>query len=696
MTASAAAPLLMEAAATGSRLESIWKDHLEQYRRVDDLEKRIDEHAIRLRRRVVNLLETAPSHRLSHLRLFVSHHDRSPASDALVAAHAAAATTTDGTDEATTATTTTNIVNNNNDKSNSRKWTLVVEGKLLIDHLDHESAKAFDERLKKEFQKRHNVSAGHSSLPIATSQNTTNTSPTEDEETVLPMKFTHFFDKVVAQFQSVYQPLVETSSASGAGAGGGTVATTPKASTPKATASSKKKSRSVKRQKTAAAAEVEEPAPVDPRLLSYSEPEEYTWNKTITTITNATPGDGKTPGKPAGISTSTTTKDAYAFFVHYESPPPPSAGLQLYGAIATVQLYPSRGPDQRYKPSKDFAKAFFPKHILAVAPPVLPTTSIAEAQKADEDQDEDDSNSATPSKYKRRTPTTPSHQTGPHALENEIHVPTSLSMNEILTSLYTYIQDHKLTAAHDPTLIENDKKLEALFQCESMHFHELQTLLMQSKLIMLLPKPAPIVLKYVMKADAPPVAVGDDGEPETLAAPMTMDLHNDVYVPNLFPTRARECLRRIKHRELDYTGSRTKARYLLMASRAKDESAVKAKIEEAICGTTIGEWPVLACLAKAAPPHSEARTVAQLDAKIAYLLEQVEASQQAAQQAWDLVDLCRDIGSSADDALVVDSKDSEDEKAAAETKEQEGLGNDAMDVDNSAVAETGDSEEAKI
>ena len=658
-----------------SRLESIWLDHLAQYRRIDDLEKRIDEHASRLRRRVVNVLETTPSHRLSHLRLFVSHHDRSPASEALVSAHAAAAATTTSTDSS---------------NSKPRKWTLAIEGKLLIDHLDHESAKAFDDRLKEEFQKRHGVSADHSSLAIATSVNTTNTSPSEEEEAIAAIKFTHFFDKVVAQFQSVYQPITEAASASGQTAGA-TGPSTPKASTPKASASNKK-SRSAKRQKTAttSAVEVEEPAPVDPRLLTYSDPQEFTWNKTITTITNAIPAEGNKPGKPAGITTSTTTKDAHAFFIHYESPPP-SAGMMLYGSIATVQLYPSRGPDQRYKPSKDFAKAFFPKHIVAIPPPVLPTTSIAEAKKADEDEQDDES--ATPSKYKRRAPTPPAHQTGPHALENAVHVPTSLTMKEILTSLYTYIHDHKLTAENDPTLIENDKKLQGLFQCESMRFHELQTQLMQSKLILLLPKPAPIVVKYLMKANtvipgtSSDVQDGAAAPPEILAAPITTDLHNDVYVPNLLPSRARECLRRIKHRELDYTGSRTKARYLIMASKAKDESVVKAKLDQAICGTTIGDLDVLACLAKAAAPHSEARTVAELDAKIAFLLDQVEASQQAAQQAWDLVDLCRDMGSSDTDgdAVVVDTKEEEGEAINAPVKEKP-QGNDPMDVDDSITA----------
>ena len=715
-----------------NRLEEIWDTHLEEYRRIDELEKRIDEHAVRLRRRFTNLLETAPTHRLSHLRLFVSHHARSPASAALVAAHqrqepekqppetqekapeqtpetagegAAGedAATAPATETATTADESTPsdipTPTNNNDTPKSTKWTLVVEGKLLIDHLDHASAKAFDERLKREFQKRHDVPADHSSMPLATSENTSATAnPTEEEEPVQPIMFTHFFDKLVAQFQSVYQPITEDTtgtSATGELAAGGD-ASTPRASTPKNTStksSGKKKSRSAKRQKNAAAAaaEMDEGAEVDLKDLVYSDPEEYTWNKLIPISANAAAA-AAAAGKPATVTTS--TKDAAAFFVHYDSPPPPSSNMKLFGAIATVQLYPSRGPDHRYKPSKPFGKIFFPKHVDVVAPPVLPTRSIADAKKADEHPTEDDTTTTPAKSNKRKTPTVPAHQLGPMALENEIHVPTSLTMKEILMSLSLYVQHHKLISEEDPTMIQNDKTLEELFQCESMHFHDLETLLTQKKLVLLLPKPAPVVLKYVLKADNS----NTNGEPldedEALAAPMTTDLHNDIYVPSMFPSRIRECLRRIKRRELEYTGSRTKARYLLMASRAKDESVVKTKIEEAICGTTLGEWPILTCLAKAAHPHSEARITAQLDAKIAYLLDQMEHHQLLAQQAYDLLDFIRSLGEEEeeeDDEVAEDENTKEDTKPPAREK------SDPMQVDESVpTSSAGEEKETMI
>jgi hypothetical protein len=652
------------AALPASRLEKIWEDHLRHFRKIDALERRIDEHAIRLRRRVANLLDTAPTHRLSHLRLFVSHHERNAASEHFLLQHGA---TTKSTGEAAAAS-----------DQLLKKWTLVLEGRLLVGHLDHESAHAFDERLRREFQQRHKVSANHPSMPQATSASTSSTVPTEEEDPIEPIQFTHFFDKLVVHFQSIYQPIITDSSVSPSTntSAAAALLSSPAPTTPKGS-SSKKKSRSAKRQKTAAAAAVEaalEGDSLDPRVLTYSEPSEFAWNKTITTLSGGS-GDARNnpssyTNKPASVTTSVTTKDAHAFFVHYDSQPPPDPTKQLYGVVATAQLYPARGPEQRYKPSKEFAKVFFPKHIEQTVPPVLPSIQIAEAAKkagAAGDQEGEDGTNTTPKSKKRSAAAQPPPEVVV-SLENEIHVPTSLTMKEITFALFTYIQDHKLSTEDDPTLIQNDATLQKLFECETMRFYEIQSLLMQNKLILLLPKPAPIVLKYVIKeSEEGAESSGADGDADALAAPLTMDLHNDVYVPNLFPYRARECLRRIKRRELEYTSSRTKARYLIMASRAKDESSVKTKLEQAICGSKqLGQWPILACLAKAAPPHSEARTTVTLDAKIAYLLQQVEHAQLQAAQAWELVDLCRTMGATEEDNNEDEEEDDQKQPAVEE------------------------------
>jgi hypothetical protein len=46
-------------------------------------------------------------------------------------------------------------------------------------------------------------------------------------------------------------------------------------------------------------------------------------------------------------------------------------------------------------------------------------------------------------------------------------------------------------------------------------------------------------------------------------------------------------------------------------------------------------------LAKSAPPNSEARAAAHMDAKICSLLDRLQHHTKAAKAAWDVVDACR-------------------------------------------------------
>jgi hypothetical protein len=142
-----------------------------------------------------------------------------------------------------------------------------------------------------------------------------------------------------------------------------------------------------------------------------------------------------------------------------------------------------------------------------------------------------------------------------------------------------------------------------------------------------------------------------------------LQLDMDVAVPALFPYRARELLRRIKRRELEYTSSRTKARYLLNARRAKDEEQVKHWIDTIVSSiskgcsvrqqvslqpatstttTTTGPsdllTPITAALAKAAPPRTEARMSAHFDTRLSHLLTQLQQRQQRAHAAWQKVE----------------------------------------------------------
>ena len=83
---------------------------------------------------------------------------------------------------------------------------------------------------------------------------------------------------------------------------------------------------------------------------------------------------------------------------------------------------------------------------------------------------------------------------------------------------------------------------------------------------------------------------------------------------------------------------------MLVASRG-NEDIVKTKIGECISGYGYVEEnvPIFLALAKAAPPNSEARGVAQADAKTCALIGRLDECTRQAQVAWDLVEDCRTL-----------------------------------------------------
>jgi hypothetical protein len=174
---------------------------------------------------------------------------------------------------------------------------------------------------------------------------------------------------------------------------------------------------------------------------------------------------------------------------------------------------------------------------------------------------------------------------------------------------------------------------------------------------------APIRITYIGKAataiNAPPPTdfqqlMMDEDEPP--APPTLLQLDMDVWVPSLFPFRCREILRRIKRRELEYTSCRTKARYILMARKAKDEEDVKNKIGQVVAREHLGRdlIPVQNALAKAALPRTEARVVHQTDARLSLLLARLEEECASAQTQWkELQDLVGVLETASRVAVVV-------------------------------------------
>jgi hypothetical protein len=234
-------------------------------------------------------------------------------------------------------------------------------------------------------------------------------------------------------------------------------------------------------------------------------------------------------------------------------------------------------------------------------------------------------------------------------MENEIDIPQGLTIKEITNAFFMYVRDRKLSDEADKSLIMANKVLAKLFQTDSFAFSQLQTMLFARNLIRKI-STDPIRLIYVMTQNTacldpsspPPDANAD---PLTQIPPSLLQLDADVKVPNLYPYRTRELMRRVKRRELEYTSSRTKARYMLVSRKAKDEETVKLKIDQVVAGRQMGAdlQPVMSALAKGAPPHTEARTASHIDARMSYLLGRLQEHQKAAMSARELVEACQSL-----------------------------------------------------
>jgi hypothetical protein len=425
-------------------------------------------------------------------------------------------------------------------------FTLVIEGKLLVGHLDHASADTVEQEAAAEarLQMEEDEKTAADDLLIRSTDRTLYRGKSENEGDVPvdKIQFTHFFDKLNVKLQSIFQtPAPEQ--------------------TPKKSARAKLKQT------------YESP-------LSSSTPTEYTWDR------------GNTP-------------DAHAWFAKY-TPEPPPEGQQLHSVVSTITLWPRPGPERLYKPSPSLALALFPEH----RPP--PKTK---GKRKEEQED-------IPS-------------------DNDILVPPTLTMKEIVSAIFFYIQEKKLQDELEPSVIVNDKVLTSLFQCDRMNFADVQQLLFSKELVTDATK-EPIVLIYVMTQVSASPSFGEPPSDNPEQIPSVLSFDTDVYVEGVFHYRARELLRRIKRREFEYTSSRTRARNLLVAGRANDE-LVRERIDDAVYGRgyTPDHIPVWLALAKAAPAKSEARAAAQMDAKVCLLLERLEHHCRAAQAAWDVVDACR-------------------------------------------------------
>jgi hypothetical protein len=276
-------------------------------------------------------------------------------------------------------------------------------------------------------------------------------------------------------------------------------------------------------------------------------------------------------------------------------------------------------------------------------------------------------------------------------MDNDIYIPTLLSMEDIMGALLRYIKDRDLVDNQDPSMICNNVPLVNLFECNVMSLATMKGLLLSRKLIEKVGvMDHPIVLTYLMKNDGGVSRVNDQIYDSTISSevkpssseakdatqdnptgivdsamnvkgiddsdasltndttgsksivgpyPNFLTFDMDVEVPTLFAFRTREILGRIKRREFEWTNARTKALRMVQASKVEEE-LIKEKLEDIVKGRGVSKdhIPILLALARTSSGGSQAQICAHIDARTAFLMQRLEHHTSLAEACWDVVE----------------------------------------------------------
>lgn len=189
--------------ACSSRLPQLFNDYQQKLQRIDALERKLESLVSEKRQRALNILDETPTHRKSHLRLFVTHRcqQQQQEEESLLSPEPSPPSLSSAMMTATTAVNT--VVGSETQRKKRNKWTLVIEGRLLVGHLDHERANI----IEKEAADAELINGGHlhsdgkgegadvyTNHAHRSSDRQANRAiyDREGEEPITPIKFTHF------------------------------------------------------------------------------------------------------------------------------------------------------------------------------------------------------------------------------------------------------------------------------------------------------------------------------------------------------------------------------------------------------------------------------------------------------------------------------------------------------------------------
>lgn len=731
--------------ASSSRLSQLYNRHRAMLDRLDDLESRMASRVSAHRRRAANLIEETPTFRKTHMRIFISHRvdggeDDDAEDEEEVENETCNSNKADGTDtnkgESTTTATAAAAPPRPGGKDFSallhssahkpleqqdtstatdppisrqtspprkgvRKWTLVIEGGLLIPQQDHESANSTTDRLEKGlpilgWNDDSSNTDGTSGVGVdkvdgsnIKSSTPTNTkadipirdqwrggiSERENEKDVDQLHFTHLFDKLEVEFKEIKPFTVEPTD---------NIAIT-RSTLPEATTTS-----------SAAAGALDSSTTDKVKSL--------TWER-----------------KNAKNSTS----DSHAFFVvHNEESEYKPMGGKVFKRIFTtesvaakIKLYRRQvegggitgNETGNYVPSPKLCNIFFPTFIGK--------RSVADVKSKEKSGGGGGSSSKS---KKRKRPgdgelsrTASSANLQNEALSNttallnqddetiagassttpgldgtlftddskDAHIPNTVTMDEALYAIFYYIKTRGLQDATDLSIINNNEALTDLFGCTRMLFSSVRGLLLEKELLVKVEfGTQPIIFNYEMTLDgaeplakkrrakatsAPPksedselttrrrIANPDYEDPQPPAASEKLDVvpHQtmlscdvDIDIPSLFPVQTRDILRRTKYREFEFSSNRNKAIRSLVSTKV-DEETSKLVVADAVSGKGYSSHHKQALLAMAKGSHEggEAQRAAYIDLRTASLMEQLEEKSSLARGCWDIVDACQGL-----------------------------------------------------
>lgn len=535
-----------------------------------------------------------------------------------------------------------------------RKWTLVIEGGLLIKQMDHDSAKDVDSRLDAglpilgcrgddddddDYAKE--STQNRAEIPLRDKWRG-GTTERENEKDVERLRFAHLFDRLEVEMRVIKQTdrsaeaALETSAITRSGLG----------------------------------AVPDTPAPTETAVV-----ERFTWERA-----------------------KSNTPDSDAFFVvHNEQSEFIPMGGKVFKSTfkvdrvsAKIKLYRRQSEEGNYVPSPQLCDVFFPTFIGKKAAAELrakdksggkskkrkrsggETISLMSASASSEN---DASNSSM---------ITPGIDEGtfdgdqPSSASNaEQHIPNTLTMDEALHAIFFYIRTRNLQDLIDLSVVNNNEQLTNLFGCSRMLFSDVRGLLMEKKLLVKVePFTHPIILHYDMTLDgSEPLTKKrsvktsaekvDDLELTTRRRAVNNEYDNtqpdaeqlevvphqtmlscdvDIDIPNLFHVRTRDVLRRTKYREFEYTSNRIKAVRSLVATKVDEETA-KQVLGDVVTGKGYAPYhkQALMAMAKGSHPGGEAHRAALIDLRTASLLEKLEEQSSLARGYWDVANACRSL-----------------------------------------------------